>query len=369
MKIVFLTGNLCDGGAQRVISVLANELAGMGHEIMVIVFAKADKEYPLNSNVVRITLYHSYAEYKKVSAFRRLKRIRKILREFEPNVAVGFIESGYALFLSSIGLHFLKIGSLRISPYIQGADKSLRGRLERLWFRKASAVVLQTDGQKEYALWHGWSEPTVIANPINVSVFLLEEHCYKVSCCRLVMAGRLTAQKNYPLAFKALKRVGRVIPEWKLEIYGRGELADELADLVAHLGLQDKISFKGWVDDVISAYQQSDLFLMTSDFEGLPNVLMEAMGCGLPCISTDCPTGPADLIENGVNGVLVPVNDVDALADAIIKVCTMPLEERANMGCKARRFIMENYSAGQIADQWVALVERLEKKHGRYPER
>ncbi len=341
------------------ISVLANELAGMGHEVLVIVFAKADKEYFLNANVKKETLYDFYRVYKKASAFRRLRRIRKLLREFQPNAAVGFMEAGYALFLSSIGMRFSKIGSLRMAACFLEQKKSLRGKLEQMWFRKASAVVIQDNGQKEYAILHGWSAPTVIANPLNSSVLASGEYLYRSVCSRLIMVGRLCADKNYPLAFEALKQAEKVVSELTLEIYGEGELEGELASLAVQLGIQNKIGFKGWLDDIVSAYRENDLFLITSDSEGLPNALLEAMGCGLPCITTDCFVGAADLIENGVTGLLVPVNDVNALSDAIVKVCTMPLEERMDMGRKARRFVTENYNAERIAGQWLALMESL----------
>lgn len=365
MKIAFLTGNLCDGGAQRVISVVANELAKMGNDVMVIVFAKADKEYLLDDKVKRITLYDSYGDYKKVSALKRLGRIRGILKDFAPNAAIGFLEAGYALFLSSIGLRFSKIGSLRTSPYYQEADKSIRGKLERIWFRNASAVVLQTNGQKEYAIRHGWANPTVISNPINPAVLAAEEHCYRDSCNRLIMVGRLSDEKNYPLAFIAFQKACKVIPDLKLEVYGDGEIKNKLIKLAADLELQNKVSFMGWRDDVVAAYEKSDLFLMTSDFEGLPNALMEAMGCGLLCISTDCPTGPADLIKDEYNGVLVPTGDVDALADTIIRVCRMSCDERKIMGIRAKNIIAEYYNAWYIARKWENLIGQLEKSRGK----
>ncbi|MCM1325845.1 MAG: glycosyltransferase family 4 protein [Bacteroidales bacterium] len=362
MKIAFLTGDLSDGGAQRVLSVIANGLAQKGNDVLVIVFAQAEKEYSLCEKIERITLYPSYEEYASVSLLKRLSIMRKVLKRFEPDAAVGFMEAGYALFISSIGLPFKKIGSLRISPYYQEANKSLRGRLERYWFRKASAVVLQTESQKEYAVCHKWANPTVIPNPINSSVFDIGEHSYRDSCSKLIMVGRLHEQKNYPLALHAVQRAVEVIPHLRLEIYGDGEERNELVELTVKLGLQNNVSFMGWHSDIVARYKESDLFLMTSHFEGLPNALMEAMGCGLPCISTDCPTGPADLIKNGVTGMLVPITDVDALTNAIIKICNMSGKERGDMGRRAKEYIRQNYNVECITEKWEALFCQLEKR-------
>lgn len=151
----------------------------------------------------------------------------------------------------------------------------------------------------------------------------------------MLLAGSLR-KKNYPMMIKAFREVIKSYPEQKLKIYGAGPQHKELENLIIHLGLSPNVSLEGQTHDVPSVLSGAIGFLMTSDYEGMPNALMEAMAMGLPCIATDCPCGgPAELINNFDNGILVSINSESELSDAICSL--IENRELANsIGNKAR---------------------------------
>lgn len=138
---------------------------------------------------------------------------------------------------------------------------------------------------------------------------------------QIVSSGRLTEQKNHALLIKAFAGITAKYPAYKLVIYGDGPLRKDLELLASNLGIADKVSFPGYTTEIRKKIERSSLFVLSSDFEGMPNALMEAMALGVPCISTDCKGGGARfLIKNGTNGLLTPIGDVEALQTAMEKI-------------------------------------------------
>ena len=360
MKLLFVSGNLCNGGAQRVISVIASELAEMGHDVSLLLFCRNEKEYPLSEKVKITAIRESFAEYEKVSGIARAIYIRKYLKALKPQVAIGFLEGGYGLYLSSIGMKFMKVASVRNNPIVILRRKGLRALLDKAWFRAADAVVLQTKRQKEYTDSIGWKNRTVIANPVSDAALAVPPHDYDRSCRRIVMAGRLEKQKNYPMAFAAMEKVLKMHPDVILDIFGKGKEEATLRSLIEQMGLQGRVFLRGWTQNVLDEYEKSDVYVMSSDYEGMPNALMEAMAAGLPCVATDCDTGPADLIEDGENGYLVPVNDADAMAKRIIEIMDMTTEQRQHLGENARNIMAEEFNSQAIAKERENLLFRLQ---------
>ena len=362
MKILFVSGSLCDGGAQRVIAVVSSRLAQMGHNVNLLLFARNEKEYPVDPDVQITALGESFAEYSELSSVQRIMAIRKYVKNIQPDVAVGFLEGGYGLFLATLGMKFPKVASARVDPKFILQRKGWRAAIDKLWFRCASAVVVQTNRQKEHAKDAEWKNMTVIANPVSDAALATESHDYNRSCQRIIMVGRLVKQKNYPMVFRAMKVVLEKYPESKLDIFGEGILEGVLKDMVREMGLEDSVRLRGWTQDPIGEHTNSDIYVLSSDFEGMPNALMEAMAVGLPCISTDCDTGPEDLITDGENGYLVPVNDADTLAQRLIQIMDMSPQQREKMGEKAKTTLKECFGAEIITKQWMELFYRLAEK-------
>lgn len=361
MKILFVSGNLCNGGAQRVIAVIASQLARMGHEVNLLLFARNEKEYPVDPTVKITALAESFEAYSRISLLQRTFAIRECVKELKPQVAVGFLEGGYGLFFATLGMGLPRVASARIDPKFLLKKKGTRAALDKLWFRCADAVVVQTSRQKEHAQNTGWKNMTVIANPISDVALNLASHNYDRPCRRIVMAGRLAAQKNYPMALKAMKSVLEKYPDAKLDIFGKGDQEEYLNDLIRELGLEDSVRLMGWTQDTLGEYKNSDIYVLSSDFEGMPNALMEAMAVGLPCISTDCETGPEDLITDGENGYLIPVGDTDALAMRLIQIMDMTPQQRSAMGQQAHKTMEEKFNVREITQQWEKLLDSLVK--------
>ena len=351
MKLLFISGNLTDGGAQRVISVVSSYLAEHGHDVSLFLFSRSDKEYPISEKVKITSISANFEEYKKVSLAQRLKFIRKHLKDYKPDVGVGFLEGGYALYLASFGMRFAKIASARIDPKVLFAAKGFRSKINKMWFSSADAVVLQTESQKNHVTKKMLKRCVIIPNPVSERALMAEKSSYDCGC-RFVMAGRLSDQKNYPLVFDAVRMVKATHPDVHVDIYGKGAEEQKLSGMIADMGISDNVSLKGWTQDTVGEYLQHDAYIMSSDFEGMPNALMEAMAAGLPCISTDCDTGPSDLITDGENGYLIPVGDAAALAEKMVKIIEMTPDERRAIGRAARENIKEHYNGEVICKKW-----------------
>ncbi len=359
MKILFLSGNLCDGGAQRVISVVASYLAEQGNDVSVLLYSRNEKEYPLSPKVNVISIAPNYEEYSKISGLKRIKFIRKHLKSLKPDVAVGFLEGGYGLYLSSFGMKFKKIASIRNNPNHVFYEKGLRSIINKMWFCSADAIVVQTNKQLELMPKKMEKQSLVIANPISdVAINNLKRE-YSDNCRKLVMAGRLNPQKNYPMVFEAINIVRKKYPDIQLDIFGKGNQESTLQELININGLTGNVKLCGWSQNTLEEYKNHDMYILSSNFEGMPNALMEAMAVGLPCISTDCDTGPSDLIQHGENGFLVPVGDSAMLADYIIKIIEMTSEQRKELGIKAHRMIKEKFNTEVIIQQWKKIFEKL----------
>lgn len=355
MKILFVSGNLCNGGAQRVISVIASSLAARGHEVSIYLYSRNENEYPVSPKVKITAMQDKYEDYQKMSGYSRMLFLRKYLKNLKPDVAVGFLEGGYGLFLSSIGMKFKKVASARINPQLLLAQKGLRAKINNLWFSCADALVLQTESQMDFVTSQMKKNSVVIANP--VSDYALVNKCdnYSDKCRRIVMAGRLTKQKNYSMALRAIKIVKEKYQDIHLDIFGKGVLKDAIEQEIIELDLLDNVTLCGWSQSTIDEFKMHDMYLMTSNAEGMPNALMEAMAVGIPCISTDCETGPSDLIDNGENGYLVEVDDSENLAKKIIDIIEMPLENRIGMGNKAHEKMRDSFNSDVIVNKWEQL--------------
>lgn len=360
MKILFMSGNLTDGGAQRVISVASSHLADKGHDITLLLYTRNEKEYPLSDKVKVISLASSPEEYKKISEIKRILLTRKMIKKVSPELAIGFLEGGYGLFISSIGMKFKKIASIRNLPSFVFEQKGIRSVINRMWFNSADAIVAQTKSQQELMPEKMKHKCSVISNPISDAALKRLKSPDEYSVCKnIVMAGRLAVQKNYPFVINAMKMVVQKYPSAVLSIYGKGPLEETLRGMIEENHLSDNIMLKGWTNNTLDEYSKSDMYVMSSSFEGMPNALMEAMATGLPCVSTDCETGPSDIINDGENGFLVPVDDVDALSEKIIRVIEMSPEERQIMGMNAHNTIKEKFLSSKILRQWEELFEGL----------
>ena len=346
MKLTFFLGGLSGGGAERVVCNLANYLVSRGHKVDILTMGD-DSNYGLDNRINRITLlYNSERQNVILNSVRRLFRLMRYLKD-KRDVFIVMLPATTILLLRL--RCFVKgkiIASERSYPTNYSTKKQ---RLLKRLSKRADAWVFQTkDTQRWYQSSLGNTKTTIIPNPINDSFM---RPVYSGNRKKeIVAAGRLTKVKNYALLIDAFSKIATKHVDATLKIYGDGSLLNELKEQAVSLGIENKVLFAGfmpWGETSIDAA----MFVLSSNLEGMPNALMEAMALGLPCVSTDCDGGGARfLIEDGVNGLLVPKNDVDAMAAAMDKVLSDP--EMANrLGTEAHK-ICERLAPEKIYKEW-----------------
>ena len=307
MKILFNCLDLEKGGAQRVISVLANHFS-TNNEVSILMLRQKNIRYEINKNISlfavtkikKMTKLHTLLA--KISIIKLIKMQLQI-KKINPDIIISFLPE------PSLKLMFLKkfngqlnkiptIVSVRNDPFTEYKNKIINIVMRHL-YQKADKIVLQTDEAFLYfAKLFKEDKLTVIPNPIDYK-FLISKPYNGRRSEQIVNVGRLVTQKNQKLLIDAYLKVLTKYPHLKLIIYGSGPLERELKNYVKHLNLEDKVFFRGEVDDIKTAILKAKMFVLSSDYEGMPNALMEAMALGIPCVSTNCPCGgPKYLIKN-----------------------------------------------------------------------
>ena len=317
MKINFFIGGLSGGGAERVICNLSNYLYNKGHTVTILTMADDQPSYSLDDGVRRIALLNEEERRGFIyNSCLRLWRFCKYLKQEKTDVYVVMLPVTIIMMLVMRWLIKGKIiASERNSPSTYARTTQ---RLLKFLAKQAEGWVFQT---KEEYEWYGRVVKKGIIIPNAINPDFIKPVYTGVRKKTIVTVGRMTEQKNQALLIRAFAEVVKDFPLYNLKIYGDGEKRDELIILSEKLGLVNNIEFPGYLKNIGEHIKDSSLFVLSSDFEGMPNALMEAMALGLPCISTDCDGGGAKfLIENGKNGMLVPKGDAEILADAMRKM-------------------------------------------------
>ncbi len=361
-KYLFVVPSLSKGGAERVVSVLASELIKLDREAVVVTHFRAEKEYPLDDNVQVICLSNlGEQEYRnKINALYLVQlaiMLRKEIIKQNPDYILPF------LWTTCVRTHFALIGSsfdkkviqtVRNNPAVFPNNKLMKSYRDLL-IRKSFLTIVQNEQQKKYfrKAKHGRIE--VLPNPVSYSLTRIER-CVDLSEFRIVGVGRLEKQKNFDLLIDVVADLLTKYPNIKLDIYGEGSRETELQSHIDRLDLNKTISLKGRSSDYQEIYGRASLYVLSSDFEGMPNTLLEAMAVGLPCISTDCPTGPSDIIKSQENGILVPVGNKEKLVHEIERLI-LHEDMRENMGATARHTILMNYMPEKITQRLIDICE------------
>lgn len=316
-KIIFYIGSMQRGGAQRVMTNLLTLFLDAGNEVLLvndIVPSGVVPEYSIDSRVRRLFLGGSKDNVFEKN-IKRLLRLRAILRQEKPDVAVSFMgPQNIRLLLASIGSKAKTVVSVRNDPN-EEYGRGLKKILANMVFFCADGIVFQTGDAKRYFSKSNQLKSRIIFNPVNKIFY---DTPWNPSRKEIVVVGRLEKQKNPFLAIDAFLNIADDYPDYKLVFYGDGSLKKVLAEYIAKRNAEKKIELRGATDDVARVLSESALYMMTSDFEGMPNALMEAMAVGIPAISTNCPCGgPASLIDSPSKGFLVPVGNSKELSDKL----------------------------------------------------
>ena len=310
------------GGAERQITLLANVMAKRGHEVHFLVLSEFSKRYPINDKVkvYDLTDAENSIVHPIVGRYIALKRVYKDIR---PDITIHYnLQSAYLTLAMSKNIYCKAIYSERGDPY----DKEYSGLLGRIrdWtVKRLDGLVFQSEGARDFFDDLVKEKSVVIHNSVEVPIDKYPIPITRTK--RIVSVGRLHEQKNYSLLIDAFAKIANAFSEYELVIYGDGELREKLQEQIDKYQLRQRINMLPACKDIWDKIRDASLFVLSSDYEGMPNALMEAMALGIPSIATDCrPGGARTLIEDGVNGFVVPLRNVDALANMMSYVLSNP---------------------------------------------
>ena len=356
MRVLFVIPGMGFGGAERVVATLANELVKSNDITVVLTSGKGETAYKLDENVKLEIMPVSGNVVKTWGAFRRLCKRQR------PDAVVAFMaDTGVmaAAFLAGTGIPV--IASERNDPARKRGDLSvivkLLGRIAPAF---TAGYVFQSEGARSYYPKRVQKKSRIILNPLNIEKLPARE-ADKIDN-RIVSVGRLHPQKNQKMLINAFAK-SKAKDAHTLHIYGDGELRGELEALIDKLGISDKVFLEGNSKRVQEDIKNAKMFVFTSDYEGLPNALMEAMAIGIPCLSTDCsPGGARMLINDGENGVLIPCGDEERLIAELDALIDDP--ERLKAFSEQSVKLRDRTNIAAISKEWIDFIKKFAKHLG-----
>ena len=310
-KISFFIGSMGKGGAERVISILANYYANNGYQVDIILLLSNKIEYQLNENINVINLSTNTNNF--IALFYWLKVIRNYVLKEKPYKIISFIgRINLLVICACLGLNVNIYCSERNDPQNDGRSKLLVKLIELFYLNKnCKKIIFQTEYIKNCFSKYVKDKSVIIYNPVVVNVVR------KQPLKKIVTVGRLAEQKNQVLLIESFKELVTKYPDYTLYIYGEGYLRKFLEQRIIALNLQDKVFLPGNIDNIHEAISDAKIFVLPSKYEGLSNALLEAMIIGIPCISTKV-SGIEEIIRDGINGLLI--KDKNELLDRIIEL-------------------------------------------------
>lgn len=313
-KIIFFIGTLGQGGAERVISILSKAMADRGYQVDILLYFDSAIFYEIHPKVNVIFVER---ETSSKNIFKNLLWMRHYLQQGEA-IIVSFLASfNIVALLAHLGLKTPIIVADRNDPRYVPFNPIVRV-LRNIMYLFADGVVLQTNSNKDYFGGKIRNKSVVIYNPVDLGVkagLALRTKKDK----KIVSVARLMPQKNQKMLIEAFSKVKVTFPEYSLVIYGEGEIRDDLQALISGLQMEDCVYLPGTSKQIFEDIASAELFVLSSDFEGMPNSLIEALCLGLPCISTKV-SGATDLIQNGVNGELIDIGAVEELESTMLRL-------------------------------------------------
>lgn len=379
MKIIYCTHSTYNpGGMERVLLNKVTYLSALPEwEVSLVTTDQHQRPsfYPFPEKVRMTDLEINYSDdndkgiWKKITSYlcKRKEHKRKLtalLLKEKPDIVVSLYPSESS-FIPDIKDGSKKVLELHFNKFfrIQYGRKGIIGLIDRWRTRQDERIVRRFDKfvvltNEDKGYWGGLPNIEVIPNAaIHVS-----KNYSEVKNKRVIAVGRLDYQKGFDRliqAWKLVQHTGR-FSDWKLDIFGQGEWREMLQQMIDKQGLQNTVKINPPTNAILNEYVHSSLLVMSSNYEGFGMVLVEAMSCGVPVISFDCKCGPKDIIQPGINGLLVPNGDIQALADAMMKV--MEDEAYRKMLSLNARKVVDTYSEQAVMSQWILLFTSITAK-------
>lgn len=346
MKIIFITGTMRSGGAERVISILSSQLIEH-YEVDILCYYSA----PIFYNVdYRVNIVDITKEWQCNTHLCKLISLRKYVKSQKKSVVISFMMPFYIFSaISLLGIKTPFIAAERSDP---NSAPKIRQILSKLLMFKYDVLVTQTQGAKSFFENKNNCELRVIYNPINPSLINVKHEDPEEK--HFISLSRFVPEKNQKLLISAFKKVLGTYPNCKLTIYGEGPLRDNLQAQIDNLGIHNEVALPGITNDIVEAFCNASVYVCSSNHEGMPNSVIEAMVCGMPTISTRV-MGSIDLIQDGENGLLVEIGNEKELANAMLKLIT-DKDMRRTFSNEARN-IANLLDTDKIVKQWVDTIE------------
>ena len=364
LKILIHINSLGRGGAERVVSILSGEFIKMGHQVVIATEWTSEDEYALDPSVSRVhagLLAEDENKSRISKIVLRYTRLRKCVLAERPDVVLSFCnKANFRSAAALAGTGIPLIVSVRNDPVTDYAPYRIS-----TWLMEhiAAGCVFQTEQAKEFFSKAFQGGSCIILNPVSVQ-YTDRPFRYRAENAAgegrsILSVGRITPQKNFVLLVRAFRLIADKVPDARVLIYGdvqEEDYAEQLKREISGSGLEDRILLMGLSEDVASVLEHAYMFVLSSDYEGMPNALLEAMAMGLPCVATDCPCGgPATLITNDVSGLLVSAGDPEALAEAMLQVLEHP--EYANRLSGNAAQIRQQVQPEKVASEWIRFID------------
>lgn len=380
MKIAYILSSFfAKAGTERILSDKMNYLASRyGYDITFITYEQGNHPmaFSLDKRIRVIDLNTRFFPLYKLNPVRRViaKSFQKRKLKSKLHDVLSVVNPDFVVLTT---YDFDKFGSILTLPYrfvieshicISDVRQEFRQHnvilklfgkyLDSIHFKimnKADALVSLTSADKTN--WEKHVNLPIFVIPNLVTLYPNDISCYSERSNRIICVGRLTRQKGFDYLIKAWALIANRYPGWKIDIFGSGDLEDFLIQMINNYNLKESITINKPTSNIFEEYDRSSIYVLSSRYEGFGLVLLEAMSFGIPCISFNCPHGPSDIITNGEEGILVPVGDINKLAESIEWMITHK-EERERMSQNSREKV-KYYLAENIMPQWVELFNKI----------